>query len=74
MLFKGANIARSIMEAISPDNLQSPRGVVIKTKVKDSELHMTISCVGGIKSLIATLDDLLSCIQAAERALLEIVE
>jgi hypothetical protein len=74
VLFKGANIARSIMEAISPDNIQSPEGVVIETRVKDSELHITISCVGGIKSLIATLDDLLSCIQAAERALLEIVE
>lgn len=74
ILFKKVDIAHSILEAISPDNLQAPPGVVVETNVEDSRLHLTISCVGGIKSLIATVDDLLSCVQAAERALIEIIE
>lgn len=67
-----ADTARFIVEAISPDNLQAPQGVTIEAKANGCTLQVTVSCSRGVGSLIATIDDLLSCIQAAERAINEI--
>jgi len=61
------------MEAISPDNLQAPPGVTVEARISDSRLQISVSCAGGVRSLIATVDDLLSCVQAAERAIHKIV-
>lgn len=61
--------ARSIMDAISPDNLDAPEGIDIDAKVEGNKLKISISCSRGIGSLLSTADDLLSCIQAAEKAI-----
>lgn len=74
VLYEDAAAAHSIMEAISPDNLQAPPGVTVDAKTAGPRLHLTVSCAGGVKSLIATVDDLLSCVQAAERAIFNVVE
>ena len=73
ILYEDADAARSIMEAISPDNLQAPPGVTVEARTADSRLQISVSCAGGVRSLIATVDDLLSCVQAAERAIHKIV-
>ena len=67
--FQDKNMARSILKAISPDNVQVPEGIEIKTDLRDNVLVLKIGCSRGIGSMIATLDDLLSCVQAAERAI-----
>lgn len=67
--FKDGNKASSILEAISPDNVMIPEGIEIKTNLKENMLILIISCSKGVGSLIATLDDLLSCIQAAEKTI-----
>jgi len=64
--------ARFIVEAISPDNLQAPEGVTVQAKANGCTLHVSVSCSRGVGSLIATIDDLLSCVQAAERAINEV--
>lgn len=64
--------AKTILKAIEPDNVKAPRGISIDTEIEGSTLHVKISCARGIGSLIATIDDLLSCIQAAERAIGEL--
>ena len=69
-----ADTARHILEAISPDNLQAPQGVSVKASVKGCTLQVSVSCRKGVRSLIATVDDLLSCVQAAERAISEIAK
>ena len=74
ILYDDAKASRSIMEAVSPDNLQAPPGVRVEASVVGSRLRLTVTCAGGAKSLIATVDDLLSCVQAAERAILNIVD
>jgi len=61
--------AESIMRAVSPDNLQAPEGITLRTCVENGELVIRVSCSRRIGSLVATLDDLISCIQAAERAI-----
>ncbi|MFQ6052608.1 MAG: KEOPS complex subunit Pcc1 [Candidatus Bathyarchaeia archaeon] len=66
--------ARAVWRAITPDNLQVPDGIALKAEADDRELRISVTCARGIGSLIATIDDLLSCIQAAERALTEVAE
>lgn len=64
-------IAEAILESISPDNLDAPNGIIIDAKISESSLKVRIICE-EIGELIATADDLLSCIQAAEEALSEV--
>lgn len=61
--------AESIMRAIAPDNLGAPEGISIDARVDDGTLSLLIVSSRGLGSLASTLDDLLSCVQAAEAAL-----
>jgi tRNA threonylcarbamoyladenosine modification (KEOPS) complex Pcc1 subunit len=70
--YEDSKTAQSIMEAISPDNLDAPEGIDIEVRVYGKTLKIHISCSRDIGSLLSTVDDLLSCIQAAERAIDEI--
>jgi hypothetical protein len=65
--------ARSVQSAIEPDNIGVPEGVHIITLVDLTSLIIEVDCEKGVGTLVATLDDLLSCIQAAEKALEEVV-
>ncbi|MBS7619414.1 hypothetical protein KEJ21_02055 [Candidatus Bathyarchaeota archaeon] len=65
--------AESILKAISPDNRSAPPGIEIKSEVSKNAVKLSISCVKGLGSLISTIDDLLSCIQIAEKALKGII-
>jgi len=66
-----ADTAKAIQKAITPDNLGVPDGMHIITAVQGSVLEIEVHTDRSIGSLIATLDDMLSCIQAAERAIEE---
>ena len=72
IIYEDSKTARSIMEAISPDNLDAPEGIDVDAKVDGNTLKISISCSRDIGSLLSTVDDLLSCVQAAERAIDEI--
>jgi hypothetical protein len=61
--------ARAIFEAISPDNYQAPKGLELRVERIGTEITVKILCPKGVGSLISTLDDLLSCLGAAEKAL-----
>ncbi len=74
ILYEDAEASRSIMEAVSPDNLQSPPGVTVEASIVGPRLQLTVTCASGVKSLLATVDDLLSCVQAAERAIFNVVD
>jgi hypothetical protein len=69
IIYSDAETARFILEAISPDNLQAPQGIMIEARVEGSILKVIVSCVRGVGSLTSTVDDLLSCVQAAEKAI-----
>jgi tRNA threonylcarbamoyladenosine modification (KEOPS) complex Pcc1 subunit len=69
--YKDPETAASIREATEPDNQEAPPGVTIHTTAEGATLHITVAAT-GMATLIATVDDLLSCIQAAEKALQEI--
>jgi len=60
--------AKAVHEAISPDNYQAPEGIDIQTVKEEATLRIWVK-TRRLRSLLSTLDDLLACIQAAERAL-----
>ena len=60
--------ARAVYEAISPDNYQAPEGIDIEAEREGATLRIWVK-TQRLRSLLPTLDDLLACIQAAERAL-----
>jgi len=61
--------AEAIMRAIAPDNLGAPEGTSIEAHVDEGTLSVLVVSSRGLGSLVSTLDDLLSCVQAAEAAL-----
>ncbi|NIR86591.1 hypothetical protein GWO13_03065 [Candidatus Bathyarchaeota archaeon] len=60
--------AEAVAQAVSPDNVKVPRGLLIKTTRKRSEVLTRIRCELRLQTLIATIDDLLCCISTAEKA------
>jgi tRNA threonylcarbamoyladenosine modification (KEOPS) complex Pcc1 subunit len=63
--------AEAILRAIEPDNLTTT-GVEIEAEAREGVVTINVECMRGIGSLVATIDDLLSCIQAAEAAIGEL--
>jgi len=61
--------AEAIASALNPDNSLVPRGMKISTRSKGSDVVTEIKFSGKIQTLMSTIDDLLKCAQAAERAL-----
>jgi hypothetical protein len=67
--YKDNITAAAIQKAIIPDNIGIPDGIKIKTYVEQNVLRVEAYSIRNIGSLVSTLDDLLSCIQAAEKSL-----
>lgn len=65
-------IARAIKEAIQPDNKETPVDTEIGLELSGSSLIVKITSTADIPSFLRTIDDLLVCINTAERALNEI--
>jgi hypothetical protein len=69
LLYPDEDTARAVVEAVSPDNFQAPDGLELKVEQRRTEVLIRVCCPKGIGSLIFTLDDLLGCLGAAEKAL-----
>ncbi len=61
--------AEAIANAVSPDNKKPPPSLSIKTATRGNQVTTYIECSEKIPTLIATIDDLLSCVSVAEKAL-----
>ena len=61
--------AEIIIGAISPDNFPVPPSLSIKSSRWKTEAKTRVFCTKGFGTLLATLDDLLSCIQLAEKTI-----
>lgn len=66
--YKTCKEAETIVRAVSPDNLEVPLGLSIRTFNRRNVVISKIICRKGLETLISTINDLLECIQAAERA------
>ncbi|MEM3506627.1 MAG: KEOPS complex subunit Pcc1 [Candidatus Bathyarchaeia archaeon] len=61
-------VAKAISEAVAPDNIKAPRSIKVKTITKGNKVFTRIVC-RKIDSFMYTLDDLISCMQVAEKTL-----
>jgi tRNA threonylcarbamoyladenosine modification (KEOPS) complex Pcc1 subunit len=62
-------IAEAVAEAVSPDNFKTPKGLLVKTRWRESKVLTKIKCKTKLSTFIATIDDLLFYASIAEKAL-----
>jgi len=70
--YNDKRFAEAVVEAVNPDNLSAPAELLIKTIKNRGSLITTISLENGIETLFSTIDDLLSCVQVAEQAVMRL--
>ncbi|MEM3737381.1 MAG: KEOPS complex subunit Pcc1 [Candidatus Bathyarchaeia archaeon] len=61
--------AEAIAESLSPDNRDVPANLKVKTESDGKSVVTIIECVGRYETFLATLDDLLTCVQTAQSSL-----
>ena len=70
LVYGGEREAEAILKSISPDNIDLPKGLVIRTFTEKRNLIALITYDGdNLLTLRSTIDDLLSCISVAEKTL-----
>lgn len=65
--YKNEREAEAVAKAVSPDNFKVPQGLFIKTTHRGAKVLTTVKCDLSLKTFIATVDDLLSCVSIAEK-------
>lgn len=63
--------AESIAKSVSPDNLKAPPNVIVKTQARGNMTTSIIKCE-RLETFITTIDDLLLCMDAAQKTLEEV--
>ena len=64
-LIMGDREAESIASALEPDNKKTPQGLQVRAATQGRAIHLKITTVKGHRTMLATIDDLLSCTQVA---------
>ena len=59
--------AETVAKAVSPDNVEVPPGLYVKTVRKGSKVLTRVECQTRLQTFIATIDDLLACVSVAEK-------
>jgi hypothetical protein len=60
--------AEAVAKAVSPDNVEVPPGLTVKTVRERTEVLTKVKCQTRLQTFIATLDDLVSCVSVAEKS------
>jgi len=66
--YKTIREAEAVAKAVSPDNVKVPHGLFIKTTRRANRVFTQIECGTRLQTFMATIDDLLSAVSVAERA------
>jgi len=67
--YENDSASRAIAAALSPDNIQVPKGIRVVTLARGKQVITEVEMDGRIETLLATLEDLLSCTSTAESVL-----
>jgi hypothetical protein len=67
--YKNVRYAGAIANAVSPDNVKIPEGLMIKTVKKGRNVLTRIKCRSSMLTFIATIDDLLAAVSVAEKSI-----
>ncbi len=66
--YRNEREAEAVAKAVSPDNVEVPPGLSVKTVSSGSQVFTTVKCQTNLQTFIATIDDLLSCVSVSEKA------
>ena len=66
--YKNEREAEAVAKAVSPDNVEVPPGLFVKTVRSGPKVFTTVECQTKLQTFMATLDDLLSCVSIAEKS------
>ena len=66
--YKNEREAEAVAKAVSPDNIEVPPGLSVKTVRRGPTVSTTVECQTKLQTFRATLDDLLSCVSVGEKA------
>jgi tRNA threonylcarbamoyladenosine modification (KEOPS) complex Pcc1 subunit len=69
LTYKTKREAEAVAKAVSPDNINVPPNMFIKTTRRGRRVLTQIECETKLKTFMATIDDLLSAVSVAERVL-----
>lgn len=70
LTYRGRREAESICGGVSPDNFNRPKDLFIETWVSGESVITYVRYNGEkIETFLSTIDDLLSCVAVAERAI-----
>jgi phosphoserine phosphatase len=61
--------AKAVVRSILPDNVNDRSDLQIRTWSEGRTVQIKVLCLDRLETVLATLDDLLACMQVAERAL-----
>jgi hypothetical protein len=64
--YEDINMAKAVAEAISPDNCKMPAGLKVETTNSKEKVFTLVECK-IFSTFLATIDDLLFSVVAAER-------
>jgi len=67
--YKTVREAEAVVRAVSPDNVTVPVGLSVKTERRGNRVVTRVVCETRLETFTATLDDFLSAVSVAERAL-----
>ena len=70
--FSSSETAKAVLQALSPDNKDVPDGIDIQTMGEQQKLTVLVK-TNNVGSMVATLEDIFQCIQAAETTLKEVI-
>ena len=62
-------IAKAVANALSPDNFKTPPKLTVETVVEHKKVVTQVKCGGKLLTFTGTLDDILSSVNTAEKAL-----
>jgi hypothetical protein len=65
--YEDSAIAKAVAGAVSPDNIETPRGLRTETICKEQKVITRMECREKLSTFIATIDDLLFCASVAEK-------
>jgi hypothetical protein len=68
LFYRSEQEAEAVVRAVSPDNVEVPFGLYVKTIRDGSQVYTVVECRTGLQTLIATVDDLLACVSVAEKS------
>ena len=68
LAYNAAREAKAVANAVSPDNVELPPGLFVRTTRQKKKVYTRIECETRLQTFIASIDDLLACVTIAEKA------